>query len=120
LGLLVAALRGHVHPHEEVAAVVELALELVSGLGDLALEPARLDGAEHPPARARTPPRGSAPPASRSRWSNTASAWRSISSVSSSTNHEPPSGSVTFATRVSLAITCWVRNARRAGWWLGG
>ena len=47
LELLVAALRGDVHAHDEVTAVVELALELVGGLGDLALEPSRLDGAEH-------------------------------------------------------------------------
>ncbi len=47
LGLLVAALGGHVHADEEMAAVVELALELVGGLRDLALEPTRLDGAEH-------------------------------------------------------------------------
>src|SRR5439155_26444004 len=47
LRLLVAALRRDVHPYDEMATVVELALELVGGRGDLALDPARLDGAEH-------------------------------------------------------------------------
>ena len=50
---------------------------------------------------------------------NIASAWRSISSVSASTYHEPPSGSATFATRVSFAITCWVRSAMRAAFSVG-
>ena len=36
-----------------------------------------------------------------SRWANSSSAWRSISSVRASTNHEPPSGSATWATFVS-------------------
>ena len=34
--------------------------------------------------------------------------------MSASTYHEPPSGSATFATRVSFAMTCWVRSASRA------
>ena len=68
---------------------------------------------------ARNTPSRIEPSPSRSRWANTASAWRSISSVSSSTNHEPPSGSATFATPVSSAITCWVRNAMRAAFSVG-
>ena len=51
---------------------------------------------------------------SSSSWANSSSARRSISSVSSSTYHDPPSGSATWATFVSLAITCWVRSAIRA------
>jgi hypothetical protein len=39
------------------------------------------------------------------------SACRSSSSVSASTYQEPPSGSATFTTPVSSAITCWVRSA---------
>ena len=44
---------------------------------------------------------------------------RSISSVSASTNQEPPSGSATCATPVSCAITCWVRSAIRAAFSVG-
>ena len=54
-----------------------------------------------------------------SRWANSSSAWRSISSVSSSTNQEPPSGSATWATFVSYASTCWVRSAMRAAFSVG-
>ena len=52
-------------------------------------------------------------------WANSSSAWRSISSVSASTKYEPPSGSATWATLVSWAITCWVRNAIRAAFSVG-
>ena len=47
-------------------------------------------------------------------WAKISSAWRSISSVSSSTNHDPPRGSATCTTPDSSAITCCVRRARRA------
>ena len=59
------------------------------------------------------------PPPSSSRWANSSSARRSISSVSSSTNHDPPSGSATWATFVSLAMTCCVRRAMRAAFSVG-
>ena len=52
-------------------------------------------------------------------WAKTASHSSSIWSVSDSTNHEPPSGSITLVTPVSSAITCWVRRATRAAWSLG-
>ena len=61
-----------------------------------------------------TTPSSIDPPPSSSRWAKTASARASSSSVSDSTNHEPPSGSATLATPVSEAITCWVRRAMRA------
>ena len=42
---------------------------------------------------------------------NSSSASSSIRSVRASTKYEPPSGSMTFGTPVSYAMTCWVRSA---------
>ena len=59
------------------------------------------------------------PPPSSSRWANSSSAWRSISSVSASTKYDPPSGSATLATFVSWAMICCVRRAMRAAFSVG-
>ena len=45
-GRLVVALEEGVDPDDDVAPVVQLALEVVGRVGDLALEPARLDARE--------------------------------------------------------------------------
>ena len=39
--------------------------------------------------------------------------------VSASTKYDPPSGSITFATPVSYAMTCWVRSAISAAFSVG-
>ncbi len=59
------------------------------------------------------------PPPISSRWAKISSASRSIVSVSSSTNHDPPSGSATWATFVSWAMICCVRRAMRAAFCVG-
>ena len=95
--VLVVALGEAVHADDRAPVGVELALQLVGGVGDLALEPVLLDALD---AR----PRGSSRSPSSSRWAKISSAWRSISSVRASTKYEPPSGSATWATLVSWAM----------------
>ena len=91
--LVVVALEEGVDAHDDALALVEESLELVGRVGDAALEPVLLDAGdaafEH---GAVTQSLISA---------KISSASRAISSVSASTNHEPPSGSATWVTLVS-------------------
>ena len=81
--LLDVAVHADLHP----LAPGDLGLEPVGGVGDLGDEPAVLDAGDDAVEHRAG--------AASSRWAKTSSACRSSSSVSSSTNHEPPSGSAT-------------------------
>ena len=97
---------------DDVAAVVELALELVRGVGDLALEPAVLDAA-HAPSSIEPPP-------SSSRWAKICLGLP-LHLVGERLDEPRAAERVGDVRRraVSCAITCWVRSAMRAAFSVG-
>src|SRR5215211_4990859 len=104
--LLLVSLGELVHPHQDPMSVSQLALELVRGVCDLALEPPVVD-CGHDPVEHR-------PAAELLEVGE--DLLRPVLQVVGErlTNQDPPSGSATCGTPLSWAITCWVRSASRA------
>ena len=97
---LVVALGVPVDADDDPPSGVDLALQLVGRVGDLALGEVLLDRLDHPAelVDAREVRVGRAPPSRRS---------------APRRSSEPPSGSIVLATPVSWAMICWVRSAMR-------
>jgi hypothetical protein len=102
----------HVDADDLLVALLHGDLVDEGRLGDLGHEPAVLDAAQDAEVIEPSVPISLT-------LAKIASASASIWSVSCSTYQEPPSGSATFMTPVSSAMTCWVRSAICAAFSLG-